>query len=357
MRQQLLIVIISSSILFQFGAAALALRLIKASGRMLAWILVACALCVMGIRRSVTLAHILNGTQQGDLTVEILGLVIALLMVSGIALIRPLFEELMRSRQELLDHRDELERINRGLEDRIRREVQSNREKDSLMLVREREATMGEMVAGIAHQWKQPLNNLSLILQGMPYEYRGRTPDEAELDRAVAGCLELVQYMSSTTDEFRSFFAPQKLPRVFSVAAEVERTLRLISAAYSSRNIRIERSVEEDSSLNGSANEYAQVLLSLLQNCQEAFAERKVAEPQVAIHIFRDAGRSVVTISDNAGGISDEVRSTMFNLYESTKPNGSGIGLYLARMIVEKKLGGSISSRNIDGGVEFRIEV
>jgi signal transduction histidine kinase len=357
MRENALIIITGCSIFFQFTAAFMALRLIRISGRMCAWMLVAGALLVMGIRRFVALFHLLGGSQRGDVTVEVLGLVISLLMVTGIAMIRPLFEELSRSRRELLEGKAELENINRTLEERVSAEVQNNLEKDRIMIIRSREAAMGGMVSGIAHQWKQPLNNLSLIIQGLQYEYRDGALKEGDFDRTVKDCLELIDHMSRTIDEFRTFFIPQPNFIQFSLACEALHALKLVSASYDKYGIKASCNVEENSTLTGPSNECSQVILSLLQNCQEAFLGRSIGDPCVEIRIFREDGHAVLTVTDNAGGISDKILDTLFDAYATTKSNGSGIGLYLSRMIVEKKLGGRIAARNVDGGAEFRVEV
>jgi C4-dicarboxylate-specific signal transduction histidine kinase len=352
-----ILAIISASVVFQFIAALLALRLITVSGRMWAWILVATALTVMGIRRVVAMGHVISGSQQGDLSVELLGLVISLLMVAGIALIRPLFEELHHSRRELLERKRELELINHTLESRVAEEVQSNLEKDRLMILREREAAMGEMVASIAHQWKQPLNNLALLIQGVQYEFKSGELVEKEMDNVAGRCLEQIQHMSRTMDEFRSFFKPQPQSLPFSLAAEVTRALSLVSASFTRLGINTSLTVEEDTELVGSSNQCAQVLLTLFQNCQEAFVERAIAAPLVTVWVFRDHDRAVVTVLDNAGGIDAGVIDSLFSSHVTTKEKGSGIGLYLARTIVEKKFNGELSVSNSSGGAEFRIVI
>jgi C4-dicarboxylate-specific signal transduction histidine kinase len=357
MRQNFMILIISASVTFQFVAAFLALRLIRISGRMAAWMLVAAALFVMGLRRLLALVHVVDGSQRGDVTVEILGLAISILMVLGIALIRPLFEELSRSRRELLEKKMEVETVNHTLEERVAAEVNSNLEKDRIMLIKSREAAMGEMVSGIAHQWKQPLNNLSLVIQEVQYEYRDGTLQEADFYKSVDTCLDLIQHMSTTIDEFRTFFVPQDGSKQFSLAHEASIAVKLASAGLEKYGVKIINNVEEDSLLTGSPNECSQVILSLLQNAQEVFQDRKIAEPVLSIRIYREDNKAILTVTDNAGGIPAELLGTLFDAYITSKENGSGIGLYLSRLIVEKKLGGSISARNIEGGAEFKVEI
>lgn len=354
-RLQIIYTVMSFSIGFQFAAAFMALRLIRVSGVIAAWSLVASALIVMGIRRSVALMHILNGASQGDVTVELLGLLISLLMAIGIYRIKPLFDQLLQSRRELLAKQTQLEDCNRSLEERVEQEVGSNLEKDSLMMRQAREAAMGEMIGNVAHQWKQPLNNLALNIQEMQYSHRDRPLTVEEMDQGAARSMELIRFMSHTIDDFRNFFSPQKLVLRFSLAGEVDRALAFVSSSYRGKGIALSKQIEEDSELNGSPNELTQVLMNILQNAADAFEEKNVDAPLVCISVTRQQGRALVAIRDNAGGIAPDMFERIFDAYVTSKKNGTGIGLYMSRTIIERSFNGAITAVNVDGGAEFRI--
>jgi len=356
-RAGILYAVMSFSIAFQFIAAFMALRLIRVSGVIAAWSLVASALLVMGIRRAVALLHIMNGASRGDLTVELLGLLISLLMAIGIYRIKPLFDQLIQSRQELLAKQIQLEDFNRTLEERVAGEVASNIEKDRLMMRQAREAVMGEMIGNIAHQWKQPLNNLALTVQEMQYSHRDRPLTEEEMDRGTARSLELIQFMSHTIDDFKNFFSPRKQMVSFSLAGEVGRALSFVSSSYHTKGITLSKTIEEDFELSGSPNELTQVLVNLLQNAVEAFEGKKVYAPLVCVRVSRQQERPLIVVRDNAGGVEPNMFERIFDAYVTTKENGSGIGLYMSRTIIERSFKGAISAANVDGGAEFRISL
>lgn len=345
------------SIAFQFIAAFMALRLIRVSGVIVAWSLIASALVVMGIRRAVALLQILNGTSQGSMTVELLGLLISLLMAFGIYRIKPLFDQLIRSRQELLAKQIQLEDFNRTLEARVAREVAANIEKDRLMMRQAREAVMGEMIGNIAHQWKQPLNNLALTVQEMQYSHRDRPLTDEEMERGTTRSMELIRFMSHTIDDFRNFFSPRKQILKFSLASEVERALAFVAGSYQGKGIALSKQIEEDAELEGYPNELTQVLMNILQNAADAFEGKQVAAPQVNVLVTRQQSRALIVVRDNAGGIAAEMLGRIFDAYATSKENGTGIGLYMARMIVERSFNGSISAANVEGGAEFRISL
>lgn len=356
-RAGILYAVMSVSIAFQFIAAFMALRLIRVSGVIAAWSLVASALLVMGIRRAVALLHILNGASQGDMTVELLGLLISLLMAIGIYRIKPLFDQLIQSRQELLAKQIQLEDFNRTLEERVAGEVASNIEKDRLMMRQAREAVMGEMIGNIAHQWKQPLNNLALNVQEMQYSHRDRPLTEEEMDRGTARSMELIRFMSHTIDDFRNFFSPRKQVLKFSLASEVERALAFVASSCQGKGIALSKQIEEDSELEGCPNELTQVLMNILQNAADAFEGKQVAAPQVHVLVTRQQSRALIVIRDNAGGIAADMLGLLFDAYATSKENGTGLGLYMSRTIIERSFKGAISAANVDGGAEFRISL
>lgn len=354
-RLSVLYAVMMLSICSQFIAAFMALRLIRVSGVIAAWSLVASALLVMGIRRAVALLNILNGSDRGDVTVELLGLLISLLMMIGIYLIKPLFDQLAQSRQNLIANQRQLKEMNQTLVERVAQEVEDNLEKDRMMMRQAREAVMGEMIGNVAHQWKQPLNNLALNLQEMQYSHQIRALTAEEMNRGTERSMELIRFMSQTIDDFKNFFSPQKSVRPFSLANEVERALSFVSSSYRDKSLTLEKHIQEDTQLNGVSNELVQILMNILQNAADAFEGKAIDEPLVAVRVSREQGRALVEIRDNAGGIAPDMLGRIFEAYATSKKNGSGIGLYMSRMIIEKSFGGTITAANVEGGAEFRI--
>ena len=249
--------------------------------------------------------------------------------------------------------------FNRSLEVRIARAVDEMRQKDQLLIVQGRLAAMGEMINNIAHQWRQPLNILGLLIQQLPFFYESGELSEEMLKDHVGKSMELIQHMSRTIDDFRNFFKPDKEKVAFSVNQVIARTLALIEESLKEQQIGISLHPEGDPMANGYPNEYAQVLLNILLNARDELVGHNVDDALISIHAFAEGGTSVVTITDNAGGIADEIIDRLFDPYFTTKEpdKGTGIGLFMSKTIIEKNMGGRLTVRNTGSGAEFRIEI
>ncbi|MBJ6751234.1 sensor histidine kinase [Geomonas anaerohicana] len=257
-------------------------------------------------------------------------------------------EELTRALQSL---RSETEERLRGAEEL--------RAKEQQLMQQSRMAAMGEMIGYIAHQWRQPLNALALIVQETYTLYKmGQLHDEV-FNTSTAQAMRVIRQMSHTIDDFTSFFKPDKQKVPFSVQDILAKTIKLVDASFRHANVAVSVIPQDDTAVEGFPNEFSQVLLNLLMNAKDALLERNVREPAIAIRIFRENGKAVTTITDNAGGIPEDLMERIFDPYFTTKgpDKGTGIGLYMAKAIIEKHMGGRLSVRNVGGGAEFRIEV
>jgi PAS domain S-box-containing protein len=262
-------------------------------------------------------------------------------------------EEALALKQQQLDD------INQSLETRISMAVAEILQKDEILIHQGRLAAMGEMINNIAHQWRQPLNNLGLIVQSMQFFHEVGKLTAEEIDKAVASAMGVIMHMSGTIDDFRNFFNPEKEPRTFCVNQVVSRALNFLSPELKSIGINVTLDEQPDIPAHGHPNEYLQTILNILINAKDALLKLKVADPLISIRIFRENDHSIVTIRDNAGGISEDVLPKIFDPYFTTKEQGkgTGIGLYMSKAIIEKNMGGHLSACNVDGGAEFRIEV
>ncbi|MFA7242851.1 MAG: ATP-binding protein [Sulfuricellaceae bacterium] len=262
---------------------------------------------------------------------------------------------LQQALDELAQEQEQLRLLNETLEQRVTEEVNRNREKDHLLIQQSRLAAMGEMVGSIAHQWRQPINTVNLILQNIRDDYRyGELSDES-LNRSVELGNRVIQDMSRTIDDFRNFFRPNKEKKPFQIRRSVDNVRALVDAAFQRRGIEVEIEGDEELEVLGYENEYAQVLLNVLNNAKEAIAARGVANGRISIHLARTDGEARVTVSDNGGGIKAEAMERIFDPYFSTKALGSGIGLYMSKMIIEQNMGGRIYAGNIPDGAEFTL--
>ena len=268
-------------------------------------------------------------------------------------------EELLRLYEETRSTGEGLRKTHDELEARVNDRTRELLEKDRLIMQQSRLAAMGEMINNIAHQWRQPLNSVGLIVQSLTLRHDAGQLDREKLVSLESQAMDLIRHMSRTIDDFRDFFRPDKEKVSFHVRTVVERTVSLVQAVFSSRYIATEITASDEVIISGYHNEFSQVLLNILHNSRDAFAKRKIAGPKVTIAIGRENGRSVVTISDNAGGIPEDIIDKIFDPYFTTKgpEHGTGVGLYMSKVIIEKNMGGLLTARNTGDGAEFRIEV
>ncbi len=261
--------------------------------------------------------------------------------------------------KELGKKRLQLEELNRSLELRINEAVDELRQRDQLLILRERQALMGEMIDNIAHQWRQPLNNLGLLIQQVPFFHDSGECSSEFLEENSAKAMELIQQMSRTINDFRNFFRSDKQKILFSINQVIAQVLSLLGSSFSDQGISIYFSPEKELYINGYPNEYSQVLMNILMNARDEFFERETVDPRIDIRCFDDGERPVVTVTDNAGGVASGIIERLFDPFFSTKgpDKGTGIGLYMSKIIIEKNMGGRLSVSNTDKGAELRIEV
>ncbi len=226
------------------------------------------------------------------------------------------------------------------------------REKDLLLMQQSRMAAMGEMISYIAHQWRQPLHLMNLLVQNL-----GTGAEHGRRAQMVEQVMELIQHMSATIDDFRDFFRTDKSEEFFDLREATRKILDFVAADLKMHNIELEFDAEDGLIATGHANEYSHVLLNILNNARDVLLERRIDSPSIYIRLFREGDKKVVVVGDNAGGIPADIRERLFDAYFTTKRDGTGIGLYISKIIIEKRLKGSLAVRNANGGAEFRIEI
>lgn len=260
-----------------------------------------------------------------------------------------------------------LRELNETLERRVEEEVSARQEKEQLLIQQSKYATMGQMIGAIAHQWRQPLNRVGLIAQNLRSVFRQGELEQAQLDQDIGEMMAQLQHMSRTIDDFRNFFKPTQERAPFQVNQAIAETLRLVAAQLADNFITLEyQSGTVPLVTYGYANEFKHVLMNLLINAMDALQEVRSAGNRLGgevgkiwLETQRQGELIAIIVRDNAGGIPTGIIERIFEPYFTTKSSGkgTGIGLYMAKNIIERNMGGSITAHNVPHGAEFRIEI
>ncbi|MEA3383218.1 MAG: ATP-binding protein [Campylobacterota bacterium] len=250
----------------------------------------------------------------------------------------------------------ELKELNEQLEQKVAFGVEEIRSKDELLAQQSKLAAMGEMIGAIAHQWRQPLNALAVQIQFMEDDFEDGLIDEEYLKEYKKENMKLINFMSKTIDDFRNFFRVDKVKTEFYVKEKIEETINILSSQLEAHNISLELNGEDFNTL-GYESEFQQVILNIINNSKDALIEKNINNPFITIDINKTKDGGEIDIKDNAGGIPDEVINRVFDPYFTTKEQGkgTGLGLYMSKMIIEDNMDGNISVKNIDNGAIFSI--
>jgi len=232
-------------------------------------------------------------------------------------------------------------------------------ESERLLIQQTRLAAMTEMLMNVSHHWRQPLNIVGLKVQELGLSFKYGVLNEEIVDNNIDNIMQVIQRMSRTISDFQSFLTPSSDKVSFSVAELVAKTVGLVEENFRNQGISVELGIAGDPSITGYPNEYGRVLFNLLINARDAVVERGTIGARITVRSRAENGRSFVTVTDNAGGIQEEILDKIFDAYFTTKElgKGAGVGLFIAKNIIEKNMGGRLSVRNVQGGAEFTIEV
>jgi signal transduction histidine kinase len=253
----------------------------------------------------------------------------------------------------------ELEKLNENLEEKVKKEIEKNRLKDQQLLEQSRLAQMGEMISMIAHQWRQPLNAISSMSTSIKVKLALGKADAEFLNIASDKISHSAQYLSQTIDDFRNFYKSQKELQESSFEEIVQDVMKIIGVSLENKNIDIVLDIQSHDRFNTYTNELKQVLMNLIKNAEDVFLESEISEAKILIKIYKDDEYHVISVADNAGGIDESIMKKIFDPYFSTKKqkDGTGLGLYMSKIIVEEHCQGKLEVSNVDGGACFTIKV
>ena len=252
-----------------------------------------------------------------------------------------------------------LEDMNRNLEEKIQIAIEEAQKKDRAMLHQSRLARMGTMLSMIAHQWRQPLSEVAGILMELETASKFKKVDDKMIKESIEESNKLIQFMSYTIDDFRNFFKPDKQKVHFYIEDPCMEAISLINASIKNHNIDLHYNIKMNYEIYGYRREFAQVLLNLMSNAKDALIQREIKNPTINLEVDYIDTYAIVTIKDNAGGVENEYIDLIFEPYFTTKSSlqGTGLGLYMSKMIIEKNMGGELSVENVDDGAIFKVKI
>lgn len=254
----------------------------------------------------------------------------------------------------------EEKKLKESLENEVKRQLVELRTKEQQLIQQSKLASMGEMIGSIAHQWRQPLNIISLYKEHLVNDYYEKQLNDETVETYSDKIDVTLQHMSKTIDDFRNFFKPSKEKELFNVQTVIKEVIYIIDAQMKEHLISITfNNTQEASSLtcNGYANEFKQVVLNILNNAKDALVAHNIHSGEIAIGFEATKSSITVQIADNAGGIPEEIMDKIFEPYFTTKfqSQGTGLGLYMSKIIIEKNMGGKLTVENSENGAVFSI--
>jgi PAS domain S-box-containing protein len=241
----------------------------------------------------------------------------------------------------------------------VTREVElrlENEQKQKLLFLQSRQASLGQMIANIAHQWKQPLTELNLALFNLKKSFDLNNHDE--FMKYYEDSKNVVKNMSLVIDDFMNFFKPERDKKPFLVSEAIEDALMIVGKVLKEEKIKVVKKID-DIELIGISNELSQVLINIIQNAKDAFKQNSIRKRVLKITTIVKDDKFLLEISDNAGGIYPEVLEKIFEPYFTTKHSsvGTGLGLFVASMIIEQTFDGVMSVENSENGAKFTISI
>lgn len=260
---------------------------------------------------------------------------------------------------ELKETQYALQALNDNLEIQVQSQIEKNRQQEMILFQQSRHAQMGEMISMIAHQWRQPLNVLSLLAQNIVFKYKLRKLDDTVMDEFKEDSIRQILQMSKTIDDFRDFFKPDKSIKVFDVKHQLAHAVEMLKPIVAGHGIELVFQAEEGLRVESFPNEFGQSIINILNNAKDVLLESCGEQhKQIKVNALRGKNLDIiVSIEDNGGGIEEKVMPHIFEPYFSTKDakHGTGLGLYMTKLIIEEHMHGRINAANTTEGATFEI--
>ncbi len=256
----------------------------------------------------------------------------------------------------LLEANEELDEYKNNLEKKVEEEIEKREKNEKILLEQSKFAAMGEMIDAIAHQWAQPLGILNLKLSMLDLDFQSGQIDEKYINDFQGKMTDVIEHMNTTLNEFRTFFRPNKEQSYFSAKQMIDKVLMFIKDEYIKYKIDIKIEKINDFKIKGIENEFKHILLNILNNSKDAFIFKDIKDKKILIKIYQKDNFNILEISDNAGGIKEDIIDEIFKSnFTTKKENGTGIGLYMSCQIARKN-NTLLSAANIENGAKFTLK-
>ena len=267
-----------------------------------------------------------------------------------------LVEQNSRYNEKLQRQEKELQRYKYELTKLVKEETEAHLKSEKMLQQQAKMAAMGEMMDAVAHQWKQPLNALSMFGQLLQMDFEEGIVDKAYIDNLLNDTNEQIEHMITTLTEFRTFFRPDKEPEPFGLKRCIQTVTLLMKDELMRNQIEVHIENEKEILITGIENEFKHLILNIINNAKDAFNERERKNRAIYVRFYEEDGNIILQIEDNAGGIPDEIIKDIFKPNVTSKKEGTGIGLYMSAQIAQK-LNGQLYVANTERGAEFTLEV
>jgi signal transduction histidine kinase len=268
-------------------------------------------------------------------------------------------EELNNNLSESIQSKiKELHNLNKDLHQSVEDEKEKNSIKDKFLFKQSRQAMMGEMIGMIAHQWKQPLSSMNIALNSLEIAKQFDTMSDELFEQNINKMKKTIEFLVQTMDQFRNFFKEDKEKKKVSMITLIEEGISYIEHQLNVKNISVNIDCSTHEMVSVYANELIQVFMNIINNAKDAFLSNNIDNATIDIKCYDDGKDIIIDIMDNAGGIPSDIIENLFNPYFSTKgQDGTGLGLYMSKIIIEEHSNGKITAKNSDIGAIFTIKI
>ncbi len=271
----------------------------------------------------------------------------------------------VRTQIQLRETADILKRKNKILKEQIEKEIELRKsleieqeQKETFYLKQLDKSSFGDLIGIIVHQLKQPLNSINLGIGVVEDDLICGTMTRESLEDNLNKIIKKISFMTTSIDNLRSFFSPYRKSKEFSLKEAIYGVIFLLELQMRELKIQLDMDIKDDININGYENDFQQVVMNILNNAKEVLTEKNIKDPAIKITLEKNNDLFLISLSDNGGGIEEKIREKIFDKYFTTKgEEGTGIGLYLSKKIIEENFAGTLNVKNTEEGAVFTIEI